>query len=73
MADYSTASNSANSALNTSTDGGFVEEYEVAENRRRVKRGSLQGQIDAAAKLEGLAARRSGGLFRLAKLRRPRA
>jgi len=68
MADYSTASANAASSLNESTDGGLVEEYEVAPGRRRVKRGKPLEQVQAALLLEGIAARRSaGGLFRVAK------
>lgn len=68
MADYSTASNNAAASLNASTDGGFVEEYEVSPGRRRVKRGKPMEQVQAALMLEGIAARRSaGGLFRVAK------
>lgn len=66
MADYSTASSAANSAL-TGT-GELVEEYEVGPGRRRVKRGKATEQVAAAAMLEGLAARRAaGGLLRVAK------
>jgi hypothetical protein len=59
MADYSTASQNAADALVDSADG-LVEEYEIRTNGRRVKRGRLQDQIQAAALLEGLAARRAG-------------
>lgn len=69
MSDYSTAAASALSSLNSSTDGGMVEEYEVGPGRRRVKRGKAKDQIEAALLLEGIAARRSGGLFNLAKRR----
>ena len=70
MADYSTASSAANSALNTSADGGMVEEYEIGPNRRRVKRGRAADQIAGALLLEGIAARRSaGGLFRVVKIK----
>lgn len=72
MADYSTASANANSALNNVTDGGFVEEYENGPNSVRVKRGRLLDQVEAAARLDALAARRSSGTFRLAKFRGPR-
>lgn len=71
MADYSTSSSNANSAINNSSEG-LIEEYEISQSGRRVKRGSLKGQIEAAVMLEGLAARRaSGGLFRVAKLQDP--
>lgn len=69
MADYQTAANSAETSLNSATDGGMVEEYEIGPNRRRVKRGRSKDQIEAAVRLEGLAARRGGGLFRVAKLK----
>lgn len=72
MADYSTASQNAQDALDNSTEGGLVEEYEVGPNSSRVKRGSPADQVKAAAMLEGLAARRSGGLVRLTKFRQPR-
>ncbi len=73
MADYSTASSAALSALNSSADGGLVEEYEIQNgtSKRRVKRGSSTDQIQSMVLLEGLAARRSsGGPFRVAKLRK---
>jgi hypothetical protein len=67
MADYSTASSNAGDALDSAAEG-FVEEYEIRSNGRRVKRGRLIEQIQAAALLEGLAARRSGSkLFTLAR------
>ena len=71
MADYSTAAQNASDAL-TDVAEGLVEEYEIRTNGRRVKRGRVQDQIQAAALLEGLAARRSGGLFTLAKMKNPR-
>ena len=71
MSDYSTASSNADDALDNAADG-FVEEYEISSRGRRVKRGRLPDQVKTAALLEGLAARRSGGLFRLAKPRNPR-
>ena len=73
LADYSTSSSNANTALNNSTDGGLVEEYEIGPRTRRVKRGKLTDQVEATVKLEALAARRSSGLFRLAKFRSPRS
>lgn len=73
MADYSTASSNANSAINSSSEG-FVEEYEISQTGRKVKRGRLKDQIGAALLLEGIAARRSsGGAFRLAKLQEPKS
>lgn len=71
MADYSTASSNANDAINSSSEG-LVEEYEIRSNGRRVKRGALKDQIDAVARLEGLANRRSGGMFRVGKFKDPR-
>ena len=67
MSDYSTAAASALTSLNSATDGGMVEEYEIAPSRRRVKRGKAVDQIQGALLLEALAARRSSGLFNLAK------
>lgn len=73
MSDYSTASSNADDAIASSAEG-LVEEYEIRNNGRRVKRGRLTDQIDAATKLEGLAARRaSGSISRLGKFRRPRS
>lgn len=67
MADYSTASSNATDALDNAADG-MVEEYEIRTTGRRVKRGKLLEQVQAAAMLEGLAARRSGSkLFTLAR------
>lgn len=71
MSDYSTASSNANDAINNASEG-LVEEYEVRTNGRRVKRGPLKDQIDAATRLEGLANRRSGGMFRVGKFKDPR-
>lgn len=72
MSDYSTASSNANDALDDAADG-FVEEYEISARGRRVKRGRVKDQVQTAILLEGLAARRSGGLFRLAKPRSRRS
>lgn len=72
MADYSTASSNAEAALNNAADG-FVEEYEITNRGRRVKRGKVVDQVQAALLLEGIAARRSAGsVFRLAKRKNPR-
>lgn len=71
MADYSDASEAAQDALANAAEG-FVEEYEITNRGRRVKRGRVADQVQAALLLEGIAARRSGGLFRLAKRRNPR-
>lgn len=70
MSDYSTASQSAQEQLESSSDG-MIEEYEIRSNGRRVKRGRLQDQVQAAALLEGLAARRHGKLFHLARFGTP--
>lgn len=72
MADYSTASDNAQDALSEAADG-LVEEYEVTKRGHRVKRGRVADQIQGAAMLEGLAARRAaGGIFKLAKRKNPR-
>ena len=70
MADYSTASTNAQDALEDAAEG-LIEEYEIRTNGRRVKRGRVQDQVQAAAMLEGLAARRSRGIFSLAKFKNP--
>lgn len=71
MADYSTANSNAQSALNNAADG-FVEEYEITNRGRRVKRGKVADQVQAALLLEGIATRRSSGsLFKLAKRKNP--
>ena len=70
MADFSTA---ATNALNTLNDGSPVEEYEVTNRGRRVKRGRPLEQVEAAIRLNALAARCNGGLFRVAKFRSPRS
>ena len=67
MADYSTAADAAAEALSE----GPVEEYEIRNNGRRVRRGDPLRQVQAAAMLEGLAARRANGIFRVAKLAEP--
>lgn len=67
MADYSDAAD----ALSTSLNSEPVEEYEISDRGRRVKRGSLADQVKTLATLRGLAARASGGLFRLAKHTEP--
>lgn len=72
MADYSTASSNAQDALSNAAEG-FVEEYEITNRGRRVKRGKVADQVQAALLLEGIAARRSAGsVFRLAKRKNPR-
>ena len=73
MAGYSQAAANSETALNNSTDGGFVEEYEVSETSKRVRRGTPTEQVRAALMLEGIAARRSGGLHHVVKFRKPRA
>lgn len=72
MADYTTAAAAALEALEANTTGGFVEEYEIKPNARRVKLAGSVDQVKTALLLEGLAARRSSGLFRVAKPRNPR-
>lgn len=67
--DLTTAAASALEALETSADGGLVEEYEITRHGKRVKRGSAESQVKAAVLLNALAARQTGGLCRLAKLR----
>lgn len=72
MADYSTASANASESIESATEG-FVEEYEIRSNGRRVKRGSLVEQVKAASLLEGLATRRSrASIFNLARFKNPR-
>lgn len=74
MADYSDALASAEAALEAAASGNFVEEYQIGRGVQRVRRSNPLDQVNALAKLEGLAARRSGGgICRLAKFRRPRA
>ena len=72
MADYTTAAAAALEALEANTAGGFVEEYEIKPNSRRVKLAGSSDQVKTALMLEGLAARRSRGLFSVAKPRNPR-
>lgn len=68
----STNYDNARSNLDSAMTNGLVEEYDISGNSHKVKRGSLQGQIDALTKLEGLVARRaSGGLLKLAKFKEP--
>ncbi len=67
--DLSTAAESALTSLESSADGGMVEEYEVTRHGKRVKRGSAKSQIEAAVMLNALASRQSSGLCKLAKLR----
>ena len=71
MTDYSTAASNAADAIDSASDG-LIEEYEIRSNGRRVKRGKAEDQVKAAVMLEGLAARRSGGIFSLAKMKNPR-
>jgi hypothetical protein len=71
MADYSTAAGNDSDALNDASEG-LIEEYEIRTNGRRVKRGRIPDQVQAAALLEGLAARRSGGIFSVSRMRNPR-
>ena len=72
MSDLATAATNIVGALVESTGGGFVEEYEVRRGGRRVKRGSPVEQVDAALKLQAIAARQSSGLFGKVKLRNDR-
>tara|TARA_R110000803_G_scaffold34016_1_gene74440 strand:+ start:1447 stop:1656 length:210 start_codon:yes stop_codon:yes gene_type:complete len=67
MADYTAASSGIESAIGND----LVEEYEIGNGKRRVKRGSIKDQIDASARLEGLVARRAGGMLNLAKMQEP--
>ena len=74
MADYSTASANANAALNTATDGGLIEEYEITETTQRVKLGKVKDQLEGAALAEGLAQRRADGSpFRVVTFRNARS
>lgn len=71
MADYTEASSNASDALNSSSDG-MVRSYTVSTNSRTVDRGPIKDQVEAAVMLEGLANRRSAGMFRVGKFREPR-
>lgn len=71
MSDYSTAAASAQEALEDSTDGGFIEEYRIGSNFRQVRHALPLDQLRAATMLEGLAARRSRGIFTLARMKNP--
>jgi hypothetical protein len=73
MSDLSTAAQSAINSLAAATAGGFVEEYQVGNGIRRVRRGSPTDQVNAALKLEAVSARRSSGLFNLSKFREDRS
>lgn len=65
MADYSTASSAAQSALESAMAGG-VEEYSKGDVR--VKLGTGTQKVRDAAFLEGMAARRSaGGLLKVGR------
>lgn len=68
MADFSDAADAAAEGLAE----GLIEDYEVRNNGRRVRRGDPLRQVQAAAMLEGLAARRAGSIFKLAKFTEPR-
>ena len=70
MADFSTA---ATQALNALSAGALIEEYEVTDRGRRVKHGRPLEQVEAAIRLNALAARCTGGLFRVGKFRNPRS
>lgn len=70
MADFGTA---ATQALNKLEEGAPVEEYEVTNRGRRVKHGRPLEQVNAAIRLQALAARCTGGLFTVAKFRNPRS
>ena len=73
MSDLSQAAQAAVNSLAASTAGGFVEEYQVGNGQRRVRRGMLADQVNAAIKLDAIAARRSSGLFGLARFREDRS
>lgn len=73
MADLTTAASNAITSLNSSTDGGFVEEYEIRPGGgRRVKRGNPLDQLKAAVMLQGLSWRSANGLSKLGKFRSDR-
>lgn len=69
MADYSSAADAAEDAITAAAEGGFVEEYQ--HRNLRVRRGRLVEQVQSLAMLNGLAARASGGVCRLAKFQEP--
>lgn len=71
MADYSDLATSAAAAIEAGADGGFVEEYQ--HRNLRVRRGRVVEQVQAIATLNGLAARASGGVCRLAKFQEPQS
>lgn len=73
MSDLSTAAQSAVNSLAEATAGGFVEEYQVGQGIRRVRRGNPVDQVNAALKLEAIASRRTSGLFTLSKFREDRS
>jgi len=67
MADYT----NAQTALDAAISNDLIEEYEISNDKRRVKRGSVKSQIETMARLNGLVSRQSGGMFRLGKLQEP--
>jgi len=68
MANYT----NAQTALDSAMANDLVEEYEIGNGKRKVKRGSVLTQVNALARLEGMASRRSSGsMLRLAKLQEP--
>jgi len=70
MANYSTASDNAQDALENAA-GGIVK-YEIRTNGRTVERVNPSNALETAAKLEGLQLRRSGRpIFSLAKFKSP--
>lgn len=73
MSDLSTAAQSAVDSLAEATAGGFVEEYQVGQGIRRVRRGNPVDQVNAALKLEAIAGRRASGPFTLSKFREDRS
>jgi hypothetical protein len=56
-----TLSDAANAALTSLTEGGLIEEYQIDKNGRRVKRGSVVDQVEAAMKLQAIANRQAKG------------
>lgn len=67
MADFTNAKN----ALENDIGEGLVEEYQISNTGRRVKRGALSEQVKALAMLGGLIDRSTNGVLRVGKLQEP--
>lgn len=71
MADYSTIASGIAASIASASEDGIVEELQ--HGSKRVRFGRVVEQAQTLAMLNGLAARASGGVCRLAKFQEPQS